>query len=92
MNLPSAADVRRFLLERYSSMIAANGLEPETLDEEFDLLQAGIIDSLGILEMITAVEQRFGISVDFEPMDPAHLTQLGKFSAFVAENAVGTSE
>ena len=86
----SASDVRSYLLQRFALMIAANGLDPGALGRDFDLLRAGVIDSLGVLEMISAVEQRFGIRVDFETMDPADLTVLEKFCSFVAENAVDT--
>jgi acyl carrier protein len=84
----AAADVRSFLLEHFALTIAANGLDPGALGRDFDLLRAGVIDSLGVLEMISAVEERFKIHVDFESMDPADLTVLDRFSAFVAENAV----
>ena len=40
------------------------------------------MDSLGIIEMISAVEQHFEITVDFEPMDPEELTLLDKVRAF----------
>jgi acyl carrier protein len=84
----AASEVRRFLLEHLSLMIAANGLNPAELAGDFDLLKAGVIDSLGVLEMISAIEHRFKITVDFEPLDPAELTVLDKFCTFVAENAV----
>jgi acyl carrier protein len=83
-------DVKQFLLNHYSDMIAANGLNPAALDDDFDLLRSGVLDSLGVLEMISAVEQHFKVTVDFEPMDPSELTLLGKFSRFVAHNAVGS--
>jgi acyl carrier protein len=83
----TAEDVRSYLLEYFSSMIAANGLDPAAIGDDFDFLRAGMIDSLGVLEMISAVEQHFKIAVDFERMDPAELTMLGKFSFFVAQNA-----
>lgn len=81
-------DVKKFLLEHFSTTIAANGLDPAELGDDFDLLQGGILDSLGVLEMISAVEQYFQVTVDFETMDPNELTLLGKFSQFVAKNAV----
>ena len=84
----TTSEVRSFLLEHFSLTIAAIGRNSVDLGNEFDLLRAGVIDSLGVLEMISAVEQRFNITVDFEPMDPAELTRLEKFSSFVAENAV----
>ena len=81
-------DVRSFLLDRFAPTIMANGLKSGDMGEDFDLLNAGVIDSLGAIEMISAVEQHFKITVDFEAMDPAELTVLGPFSRFVAENAI----
>ena len=82
-----ASDIRIYLLEYFALNIAAVGLDPKALGDNFDFLRAGVIDSLGVLEMISAVENRFKISVDFEMMNPADLTVLDKFSSFVAENA-----
>jgi acyl carrier protein len=87
----TANDVRHFLLDRLSATIVANGLNPADLGDDFDLLKAGVVDSLGVIEMISAVEQHFKIIVDFELMDPAELTLLGPFSCFVAKHATNTT-
>jgi acyl carrier protein len=79
--------VRYFLLNYFSTTIAAIGLKAEDLDDDFDLLKAGVVDSLGVIEMISAVEQHFKIIVDFERLDPEEIAVLGAFSRFVAENA-----
>ena len=84
------AEVRDFLLQHFARSIAARGLNPAEIRDDFDFLTAGIVDSLGVIEMISAVEGSFGITVDFETMDPAQLTVLGPFSHFVAENAVAS--
>jgi acyl carrier protein len=84
----TADDVKRFLLDHFAPTIAANGLDATQLGDDFDLFEAGVVDSLGVIEMISAVEKRFNITIDFETMDPAELTVLGPFSRFVAENAV----
>ena len=79
--------VRAFVLQHFSTSIVANGLNAAEITDDCDLLTAGIMDSLGVIEMISAVEQHFRITVDLEPMDPEELTVLGKFSRFVAEHA-----
>jgi acyl carrier protein len=85
-------DVRGFLLERFLSAIVAIGMKPEELGDDFDLIKSGVVDSLGVIEMISAVELQFKIIVDFEPMDPELLALLGPFSRFVAEHAVKDTE
>ncbi|HTS19493.1 MAG TPA: acyl carrier protein [Verrucomicrobiae bacterium] len=76
-----------FLAGRYADQLRGRGFEPAALPDDFDFLLSGVIDSLGVIEMISAVEQHFGITVDFETLDPSELTVLGPFSRFVAEHA-----
>ena len=45
-------DIRQFLLVKYSGTIEALG--PAEPPDDFDLLLNGVIDSFGILEMISA--------------------------------------
>ncbi len=80
-------DVRAHILERFREPLKALGLSPEEVPEDFDLLSEGIIDSLGILEMISTMEEHFGIELDYEELDPEDLTILGPFCRFVAERS-----
>lgn len=88
MNSVTSDDVKKFILNHFTSTLEANGLSPNELNEDFDLLKAGVIDSFGVIEMISAVETHFGITVDFEAMDPDGLTILGPFSRYVADHAI----
>ncbi len=87
----NAADIKDFLLEHLSGAIAARGLDPGDIADDLDLFDAGIVDSLGVIEMAAAVEQHFRIVVDLEPMDPTQLWLLGPFSRFIAANAIRAS-
>ncbi len=82
----TADDVRLFLLRHFSSKLAANGVDPASVGDGFDFLQAGLVDSLGVIEMISAVEQHFAITVDFEALSPEQITVNGPFCRFVAGN------
>ena len=84
-------EVRRFLLHHFSTSIIAAGLKPDELGDDTDLLGTGIFDSLGIIEMISAVETHFGIKMDFESMNPEDLPILGKFIHFLTVNAASTT-
>ncbi len=48
----------------------------------------GVIDSFGILEMVGAIEDEFGIQLDTESLDAEQITVLGPLSRFVAKNAI----
>jgi acyl carrier protein len=79
------ASIRRFLLEKYREPIVAIGLTLDDLDDDFDLLLSGVIDSLGILEMMSALEKEFQIKLDLAALDTEEITVLGPLSRYVAE-------
>jgi acyl carrier protein len=83
----TAAGIRRFLLDKYREPVQALGLAPADLPDNFDLLLNGVIDSFGILEMISALEEEFGIQLDLAALDAEQITVLGPLSRYVAENA-----
>jgi acyl carrier protein len=87
MNELTEAGIRRFLLDKYREPIGAIGLIPEELADDFDFLLTGLIDSFGILEMISALEQEFRIELDLATLDAEKITILGPLSRYVAENA-----
>jgi len=79
------AGIRRFLLDKYREPIGAIGLIPDDLTDEFDLLLNGVIDSFGVLEMISAIEKEFQIELDLADLDAEQITILGPLSRYVAE-------
>ncbi len=57
--------------------------DPQALADEDSLLDAGIIDSTGVLDLIGFVESQFGIKVDDEEILPENLDSIAKLAAFV---------
>jgi acyl carrier protein len=88
--LPTAEDVREFIVARLTPHLAAKGLQPGELDDSFDLLIEGVIDSFGIVELVMQLEQRFGFELDFSELDADDLTRIGPLSRYVeAQGRVG---
>ena len=52
-----------------------------------DLLLSGVIDSFGILEMISAIEQEFQIQVDLALLDAEDITRIGSLARYIAATA-----
>jgi acyl carrier protein len=76
--------VRTFILTRLEEELAANGLTPRETPEDYDLLLEGVIDSFGIVELITEIEDRFDVMLDLEELDPDVITVIGPLSTYVA--------
>jgi acyl carrier protein len=85
----SAADVQDFILARLEDPLQAKGLTPSEVPGSFDLLLEGLIDSFGVIEMIGALEERFGLAFDFDELAPDDLTRIGPLSSYVAAKLDG---
>jgi acyl carrier protein len=86
MNYISSDDVRRFLRSHLLKKSKAQGKDiPSDLPDDCDLLLSGIIDSLGLLELIVAVSEYFSREIDFEALDPEEMTVVGPLCKFLSE-------
>jgi acyl carrier protein len=86
MSAVSPGDVRIFLRGFIQKRLAAQGQDPlDELPDDCDLLLSGVIDSLGLLELVTAVNEHYGREIDFEDLDPEQMTIVGPLCDFVAD-------
>ena len=57
------------------------------LTKDESLLETGIIDSTGVLELISYIEETFGITVDDEELTPENLDSIDKITSFISGKA-----
>lgn len=58
--------------------------DTETVIEDDDsFMESGILDSTGILELITFIEERYDIKLDDEELLPENLDSLNNLEAFI---------
>ncbi len=69
--------VRQFILEHFPSA------RRRPLADGDALLQSGIIDSLGVLDVVTFLEEEFKVTVDDEDLTPENFQSIGQIAAFV---------
>lgn len=75
-----------FITEYLGRELAASGRGLcEDLPEDCDLLLSGMIDSIGLLNLISAMQEFTGRDIDFELLDPEEMTIVGPLCRFVAE-------
>jgi acyl carrier protein len=75
--------VRSLILAHLAQPIVELGFEREAITDDFDLLTSGVIDSLGIVELIGAIEQHLGLAIDLSELDPEELTVLGPLARYI---------
>ena len=71
--------IRRYIVD---NILFGDG---DKLDENVSFQDSGILDSTGFLELITFVEERFGIEISDSELVPENFDTLGKMSMFVEE-------
>ena len=69
-------DIRQFIQSELKRDVGAVG-------EADSLLEAGILDSLGVLRVVGFIEQQYGIAVTDDEMMPENFETLAAIAAFV---------
>jgi acyl carrier protein len=71
--------------ERLRAFIAENFYLPpgQALEDTTSFLEHGIIDSTGVLEIVSFVESEFGITVSDHELVPSNFDSLAALSAFI---------
>ncbi len=72
-------EIRQFIADRFLFG------EAKTLGDQDSLLEAGIIDSTGILELINHLEEHYGIKVNDDELVPENLDTIASIAAFLGK-------
>jgi len=76
------AMIRSFIIENFL-FGDDNGLKDET-----SFLDEGIIDSTGVLELVTYLEEEFEIEVEDEELIPENLDSISNIAVYLEEKIV----
>jgi acyl carrier protein len=74
------------LVEQIKTFVLSNFYvaNPAALETEASLLDAGIIDSTGVLEIVSFLESTFSIKLADEEILPDNFDSIGRIARFVA--------
>jgi acyl carrier protein len=61
--------------------------DPASLADDTSLLESGVVDSTGMLEVISFIEETFKISVAETDMVPENLDSIARISAYVTRRS-----
>lgn len=71
-------DIKTFILENF--MLGRN---QEELEDSVSLLDMGIIDSTGILELVEFVEKSYGVKIEDNELVPENLDSIDNLVTFI---------
>lgn len=74
--------LREFILDNFFF-----GVETVQYNDDDSLMQKGIVDSTGILELITYVEETYDIAIEDDELVPENLDTLKNLAAFIARKS-----
>ena len=69
--------VRKYILDTF---IKDNEL---TIDDDFSFIEEGVIDSVGVMEMVAFLETTFNFRVEDEELVPDNLDSVNKIVTYV---------
>ena len=77
-NAKPAQDIRAFIIENFLF-----GQCTEEFSDQDSFLEKGIIDSTGVLELVSFLEEKYGIKVEDEDLLPDILDSVDRVVAFI---------
>ncbi|MGH3040679.1 MAG: acyl carrier protein [Gaiellaceae bacterium] len=79
-------EVRQFLKDNFP--LSADGVD---LAGEDSLIEVGVIDSTGVLELIGFIEERYEVEIADEEVLPENLDSIGSITRFVGEKTASAN-
>jgi acyl carrier protein len=72
------SEIRKFITE--NMLFSADGFN---YDDNASLLEAGIVDSIGVMELVTFVDQTFKITVPPEDISPDNFDSITRLANYI---------
>ena len=79
MHRDARTTIRTFVTERLAPAVGLS-----SLGDEDDLIDSGVVDSLGIFQLIAFLEERFGIKIGDEEITPENFGTIAAIDRLVA--------
>jgi acyl carrier protein len=81
------ADLRAYVIETF--LFGQGG---EDISRDDSLLELGIVDSTGVLEIVAYLDEKWSITVEDEELVPENFDSLGRLAAFVEKKMAQAAE
>ena len=76
--MPLKSEIREFIVDNF--LFGEGG---DKFTDQDSLVEAGLIDSMGVAELVSFIETNYGISVGDDELVPENLDSVERVAAFV---------
>lgn len=76
--------VREFILQQFPRA------RKQQIKDSDQLLESGMLDSLGVLQVVTFIEQRYGFTVSDDDLVPENFQTIDRMNAFIQSKKLAT--
>jgi len=74
------SEIKQYIVDNF-----LYGQDDGAIQEDMSLLQRGIIDSTGVLELVSFVQERYGITVRDDELVPDNFDSINKLAEFISQ-------
>ncbi|MFJ2739239.1 acyl carrier protein [Streptomyces sp. NPDC087440] len=82
MNIATTDPIRDYIVQDF-----LGGEDSEDLTDDFDLIESTVVNSLGLVRLISWISETYAISVDDIPLEPDVYRTLADIRRFVTQAA-----
>lgn len=76
---------RRLVIELLEPALARAGVDAQNVDDSFNVIDSGVVDSLEFLDLLARLERHTGAHFELYDADPDVLTTIGGLVALVEQ-------
>ena len=70
-------EISEFMIFKLKEKLELFGIDKREIKNDFDLVQSGLLDSMSFVDLVTEMEKKFNIEIDFEEaFDESKLTKI----------------
>jgi acyl carrier protein len=73
--------IREFVIAHVNELATREDVSVGEVADDFDLMESGLFDSLRFAALVSAVEERFDLQMNFDDIDPEEFVRVGGFVA-----------
>lgn len=79
--------VRTMILAKFADSFREKGVDPSTVADDFDLLGEGLVDSMGLVELITEIEDFVDREISFDDVEAERITLIGTLCRLASQES-----